>query len=107
MTVTQEDIIKRIAEKEDISIATVRDVLKSAEKIIFDYLSSTTPTEKIIIKPLNGFSIERKYIDEKIYNKGMFRNLNCPEHINTKTVVSKYYNNRVNKRLFDREDDEE
>ena len=107
MTVTQEDIIKRIAEKEDISIATVRDVLKSAEKIIFDYLSSTTPIENLTIKPLNGFSIERKYIGEKIYTKGMFRNLNCPEHINTKTVVSKYYNNRVNKRLFGRENDEE
>lgn len=37
MTITQEKIIKEIAEKEDINVATVRKVFKRAEKCIFAY----------------------------------------------------------------------
>lgn len=102
MTIVQEDIIKEIASVEDINIATVRLIFKSAEKIIFDYLSSTSssPTEKIDIKIFNGMSVERNYIDRKIYTKGMFEDLDCPEHVKLKASVSKYYNNRVNEKLF-------
>ena len=45
MILTQDDLIKRIAKKEDINVAMVRKVFKTAEKIIFDHLSSTTPSE--------------------------------------------------------------
>ena len=41
--------MKQISIKEDIEMATVRDIFKSAEDIIFDHLSSTTPSENIII----------------------------------------------------------
>jgi len=100
LTVTQENIIKKIADKEDMNVATVRQIFKTAENIIFDYLSSSSPTEKIDIKVFNGFSIERNYIGRKTYTKGMFEDLDCPEHINLKASVSKYYNNRVNEKLF-------
>ena len=65
MTLTQENLVKQIAEREDINVATVREIFKSAEDIIFDYLSSTTPSEKRVIKLLDGLSLECNYIPEK------------------------------------------
>ena len=95
-------LINQIADKEDINVATVRNIFKSAEKIIFDYLSSTTPSEEITIKLFNGISIKRKYIKNKKYSKGMFKNIDCPEHVNIKATLSKYYNGQVNQKLFSR-----
>ena len=65
MTLTQDNLIKQIAEKEDIDVATVRNIFKSAEDVIFAYLSSTTLSESRIVKLLNGISIECNYIPEK------------------------------------------
>lgn len=94
--------MKQIADKEDINVATVRKLFKSAEDIIFDYLSSITPSEELTIKLFNGISIKRKYIKKRIYSKGMFKNINCPEHVNIKGYLSKYYNDQVNQSLFDK-----
>lgn len=73
MNVTQDVLINQIATKEDIDVATVRKILKSAENIVFDYLSSITPSEEVNIKLLNGINIKRKYIKKKKYSKGMFQ----------------------------------
>ena len=100
MIITQDNLIKQIADKEDINVATVREIFESAEDIIFDHLSSTTPSENIIIKLLNGVNIERKYIEKKKYSKGMFQNIMCPERVSVKANSSKYYNNKVNEKLF-------
>lgn len=102
MIITQDTIIKQIAEKEDVDVATVRQVFKSAEDIIFDYLSSIAPSEAITIKLLKGLSIDRKYIKEKKYSKGMFQNINCPEHVRHRANISKYFTNKVNDILFSR-----
>lgn len=103
MNVTQDVLINQIATKEDIDVATVRKILKSAENIIFDYLSSITPSEEVNIKLLNGINIKRKYIKKKKYSKGMFQNIECPDHVNVKASLSKYYIGQVNQYLFDRE----
>lgn len=103
MNITQDVLINQIATKEDIDVATVRKTLKSAENIIFDYLSSITPSEEVNIKLLNGINIKRKYIKKKKYSKGMFQNIECPEHVNVKACFSKYYNGQVNQYLFDRD----
>ena len=103
MNVTQDVLINQIATKEDIDVATVRKILKSAENIVFDYLSSITPSEEVNIKLLNGINIKRKYIKKKKYTKGMFQNINCPEHVNVKACLSKYYNGQVNQYLFDKQ----
>ena len=102
MNVTHDVLINQIATKEDIDVATVRKILKSAENIIFDYLSSITPSEEVNIKLLNGINIKRKYIQKKKYSKGMFQNIDCPEHVSVKACLSKYYNGQVNQYLFDR-----
>lgn len=103
MNVTQDVLINQIATKEDVDVATVRKILKSAENIIFDYLSSITPSEEVNIKLLNGINIKRKYIKKKKYSKGMFQNIECPDHVNVKASLSKYYNGQVNQYLFDRQ----
>ncbi len=102
MNVTHDVLINQIATKEDIDVATVRKILKSAENIVFDYLSSITPSEEVNIKLLNGINIKRKYIQKKKYSKGMFQNIDCPEHVSVKACLSKYYNGQVNQYLFDR-----
>ncbi len=100
MNITQDVLINQIATKEDIDVATVRKILKSAENIIFDYLSSITPSEEVNIKLLNGINIKRKYIKKKKYSKGMFQNIECHEHVNVKACLSKYYIGQVNRKLF-------
>ncbi len=100
MDVTQKILINQIATKEDIDVATVRKILKSAENIIFGYLSSITPSEEVNIKLLNGINIKRKYIKKKKYSKGMFNNIECPDHVNVKACLSKYYVGQINKKLF-------
>ena len=100
MIITQDTLIKRIADKEDINVATVRQIFKSAEDNIFDYLSSITPSEEVNIKLFNGFNIKRKYVKKRNYSKGMFQNIDCPEHVSIKACLSKYYNGQVNSKLF-------
>lgn len=100
MIITQDSLIKQIADKEDINVATVRNIFKSAEDIIFDHLSSTTPSENVVMKILSGISLERKYIPKKNYSKGMFQNIDCPEHVNIKVNSSTYYTRKVNDKLF-------
>lgn len=102
MIITQDYLINQIADKEDISVATVRNIFNSVENIIFDHLSSTPPSENIIVKLLKGISLERKYIGQKKYSKGMFQDINCPEHVTVKASSSKYYSKKVNDELFNK-----
>lgn len=94
MIITQDNLIKQIADKEYIDIATVRKVFKSAEGIVFDYLSSTTPSDKKVIKLLDGLSLECKYIPEKeIHTYG---NIICKPRIWVKSKITRYYNRKLN-----------
>ena len=102
MIITQVTLIKQIADKEGINVATVRNIFKSAEDIVFDHLSSTAPSEKLVLKILNGISLERKYIPKKKYSKGMFQDIDCQEHVNVKANSSTYYSKKVNDELFSR-----
>lgn len=100
MIITQETLVKQIADREELDVATVRNIFKSAEDIVFDYLSSTAPSENLSLKILNGLSLERKYIQKKKYSRGMFQNVDCAEHVNVKASSSKYYSKKVNDTLF-------
>lgn len=94
MILTQDDLIKRIAKREDINVAMVRKVFKSAEKIIFDHLSSTTPSETMIAKPLDGLSIECQYVPEKeIFG---FGNFIAEDRIKAKPKITRHYNRKLN-----------
>lgn len=94
LTVTQDNIIKEIAEKEDINVATVRKVIKRMEKCIFDYLSSTTPTENTVVKVLDGLSLECKYIPE--HEIHTYDDIKCESKIWAKPKITRYYNRKLN-----------
>lgn len=94
MILTQDDLIKRIAKKEDINVAMVRKVFKDAEKIIFDHLSSTTPSETMIAKPLDGLSIECQYVPEReVFG---FGNFVAEDRIKAKPKITRHYNRKLN-----------
>lgn len=99
MIITQDALIKQIADKEDINVATVREIFKSAEDIIFDHLSSTTPSENIIIKLLDGLSLECNYVPEKEIHT--YDDIICKPRIWSKPKITRYYNRKLNG-YFDR-----
>lgn len=94
MIITQDTLIKQIADKEDINVATVREVFKSAEDIIFDHLSSTTPSENTVIKLLDGLSLECNYIPEKEIHT--YDDIVCKSRIWSKPKITRYYNRKLN-----------
>lgn len=98
LIITQNELIKTIASKEDINVATVRDVFKTAEEVIFDYLSSTTQSEKTIVKVLDGLSLECDFIPEKTIHT--YDKITCKSRIWTKPKVTRHYNRKLN-RYFD------
>ena len=99
MIITQDVLIKQIADKEDINVATVREIFKSAEDIIFDHLSSTTPSENTIIKLLDGLSLECNYVPEKEIHT--YDDIICKPRIWSKPKITRYYNRKLNG-YFDR-----
>lgn len=99
MIITQDNLIKQIADKEDINVATVRKIFKSAEDIIFDHLSSTTPSENTIIKLLDGLSLECNYVPEKEIHT--YDDIVCKPRIWSKPKITRYYNRKLNG-YFDR-----
>lgn len=94
MIITQDTLIKQIAEKEDINVATVREIFKSAEDIIFDHLSSTTSSENTIIKLLDGLSLECNYVPEKEIHT--YDDIICKPKIWSKPKITRYYNRKLN-----------
>lgn len=87
-------LIKQIAEKEDISVLTVRNIFDSAEEIIFNHLSSTTPSENMIVKIFKGLSLECSYIPERIINT--YERIVCAPRIWAKPKLTRYYNKKLN-----------
>ena len=94
MIITQDTLIKQIADKEDINVATVREIFKSADDIIFDHLSFTTPSENTIIKLLDGLSLECNYVPEKEIHT--YDDIVCKPKIWSKPKITRYYNRKLN-----------
>lgn len=94
MVLTQDNLIKQIAKREDINVAIVRSVIKSMEKIIFDHLSSTTPSENMVVKPIDGLSIECEYVPEKeVFG---FANFIAKNKIKAIPKITRHYNRKLN-----------
>lgn len=100
MIITQDRLIKQIAKKEGISVSAVRNIFKSAESLIFEHLTSITPSENIVIKVLNGITLERKYLEEQKLSKGMFADVVSKSHVNVKPYATKHFSKKVNELLF-------
>ena len=72
----------------------VRKVFKTAEKIIFDHLSSTTPSETNVVKLLDGLNIECKYIPEKEIHT--YEDILVNEKIWAIPKITRHYNRKLN-----------
>lgn len=96
MTITQDDLINTIAQKEDIDVATVRRIFDATENTIFDYLSSVTPTQPVVVKLLNGLKIEGKHIAGKRVNRGVFADIECKARIKIKAYITQHYYRKLN-----------
>ncbi len=96
MTITQEMLIQSIAEATRIDAALVKKIFKAAEAIIFDYLTTTTPSEAILIRIFTGLYLESTYIPGTSFSKGMFRDKTCSSKIKIKPSVSRYYRRKLN-----------
>lgn len=95
-------MIRQIAQKEELNTATVRRIFKSAELIMADCFASAAPAEEVTIRPFQGISLRRNYVRKKTYSKGMFQNVDCPEHVTVKANLSKYYIGQLNQKLFEK-----
>lgn len=94
MIITQEQLIREIAETEELSLATVRRVFASLEGLLFHYLSMASPSETVTAKPLKGLSVECKYIPERRIHT--YQELQCRERIWAKPKITRYYNRKLN-----------
>ena len=94
MTITQENLLQQIAGSGDMNIATVRQVFKTAENIIFGLLSSTTSQENTIVKVMDGLSLECAYIPEKQIHT--YDDITCNPRIRVRPKVTRYYNRKLN-----------
>lgn len=95
MTITQEELIRQIAQKENIDAITVRSIFRSAEHLIFQHLSSATPDENVVIKVLNGLSLECNYMHEREIHR--YDDIKCSARIWTKPKITRYYNRKLNR----------
>ena len=94
MVLTQNNIIKQIAKREDINVAIVRNVIKSMEEIIFDHLSSTTPSETMTVKPLDGLKIECTYKPQtEVFG---YDNFIAADRIKARPKITRHYNRKLN-----------
>ena len=103
MIVTHESFLSQIAEREGLDIGFLRRIFKSAESLLFEYLSSVLPSEEVTVKLFNGISVKRTYLPKQAYTKGMFQNISCQERVKAKASLSKYYNGQVNAALFEKQ----
>lgn len=100
MLITQDALIKTIAEKEQLNIATVRTVFRTAEELLFTYLSSATPEENTQVKLLDGLSLECSYVPERQLHT--YKDMTCRARLRAKPKITRYYNRKLN-HYFDKE----
>lgn len=97
MVVSKEQLIKNIADREGIDVASVRDVIAGMENLVYAYLSSATPTENITVKPLKGLSITSVYepAHEAVHPYTREKLMVTPR-IWSSSKISRYFNRKLN-----------
>ncbi len=94
LIVTQEKLVKQIADKADINEASVRKMFETAEELIFGCLSSTTASEQTVIKLMDGLSLECRYVPEKKIHT--YDTIVCKPKIWVRPKITRYYNRKLN-----------
>lgn len=94
MIITQEELIKQIADSGRLDPAMVRNVFQLAETRIFACLTSATPSDRVTIKVLDGLTLECSYIPEKKIHT--YDEIVCKPRIWAKPKITRYYNRKLN-----------
>lgn len=94
LIITQEMLIQQVAESQNQDSAAIRRIFKNAEALIFNILSSTTPSEPAIIKIFDGLSLECRYIPEKTIHT--YEELHCNAKIWARPKITRHYNRKLN-----------
>lgn len=91
-------IITELANQEGVSATSIRHFYNDLERIIFDRLSSASPTEKSVVKLFDGLSIECKYKNEEVIRHPATGNqITTPSKIWAKASITRNYNRKLNK----------
>lgn len=91
-------IIKQLADTEGVSATSIRHFYNDLERIIFDRLSSTTPTDNTVVKLFEGISINCNYNEAKECkhpNTGAM--IITPAKIWANASITRNYNRKLNK----------
>ncbi len=94
MIVTQDKLLRKLAEKENISLTALRRLFRSYEEIIFNCLKETAPSESTVLKVLDGLSLECSYTPEKEIHT--FDKIVCKPKIWARPKITRYYNRKLN-----------
>jgi len=94
LTITQDMLIKEIARKEDIDTATMRNIFRTLDCTLFEYLSSATPSESILVKILSGLTIECNYVPERTLQR--YETITCTSRLWAKPRLTRYFNRKLN-----------
>lgn len=98
IVITKEMLINDLASVEGVSATSIRHLYDEFERIVFDRLSSTTPTEKTVVKLFNGLSIECKYYGADVTrHPATGKQIMTPEKIWAKASLTRNYNRKLNK----------
>lgn len=94
LIVTQDKLLRKLAEKENISLTALRRLFRSYEEIIFNCLKETAPSESTVLKVLDGLSLECSYTPEKEIHT--FDKIVCKPKIWARPKITRYYNRKLN-----------
>ena len=95
--ITKNKIIKEVAKKEGLSVATMRSIYQTLENYIFDSLSNADQNKNINLQLFNGISIESSYIKEKeVKHPKTGKIFLTGSKIWAKPKITRHYNRKLN-----------
>lgn len=95
LEISKEQVIKQVADKEDIPAETVRNVFNATENYIIDCLSSITPSEDVVIRLFSGIILSGAYHPERIMPSGYLKGYTVKERINAKATLSRPFKEKI------------
>lgn len=95
MKYTQEDVVKIVAGKTNMSIKTIHKIFCAIEDVVFDCLSSATPNDNVEVKPLKGCILHSKYMPVRDFHSSVFSG-KAAEKIKAKAKITAHYNEKLN-----------
>lgn len=97
MVITKNQVMRDIAKAKGVNVATVHEVFAGLEEIMYDYLSSASPVEKVKIKLLEGLVLSSVYKDvQKSVHPETQEEIIVPERVWSNARITRHYNRKLN-----------